>query len=187
MASHSLTFSDSGLDPDGAEQAKSADQLVDAESLVRLYWDAVYRLAYRLSGSSHTAEDLTQETFLRVIGRLKTLAGGANTRAWLMRVLTNLFLDGKRRSRSVQFQTLAEEPAAEQAGAPGAETAELRGALAGAIAQLPDHARAVLALRIEENLSFREIGQLLSITEDTARWHMLQARRQLMAKLEGKL
>jgi RNA polymerase sigma-70 factor (ECF subfamily) len=154
--------------------------------LVHQHWDAVYRLTYRLCGNLHQAEDLTQETFLRAIDRQEALADGVNVRAWLLRVATNLFVDACRRRKSVQFEALAQDPPREPQSS-GIEDAELTDLLNSAVAELPEQARAVLALRVEQDLSFRQIGQLLSITEETARWHMMQARRQLLRKLEGKI
>jgi DNA-directed RNA polymerase specialized sigma24 family protein len=52
---------------------------------------------------------------------------------------------------------------------------------------LPETARAVFLLRTREELSFREIAEAIGATEETARWHMLQARRRLMQRLDGWL
>ena len=64
-----------------------------------------------------------------------------------------------------------------------AENAELRQALEAALAELPETARAVFLLRTREEMSFKEIGQAIGATEETARWHMMQARRRLMQRL----
>jgi RNA polymerase sigma factor (sigma-70 family) len=59
--------------------------------------------------------------------------------------------------------------------------------VAAAIGQLDDTQRAVFLLRTQEDLSFREIAETLGTTEETARWHMMQARRKLMKQLDGKV
>jgi RNA polymerase sigma factor (sigma-70 family) len=56
-----------------------------------------------------------------------------------------------------------------------------------AIESLPETARVVFLLRGEQDLSFREIAQIIDASEETARWHMMQARKALLAKLDGKL
>src|SRR6202165_837815 len=62
------------------------------DELVREHADRVYRLAYRLSGSQHDAEDLTQETFIRVFRSVQKYQPGT-FEGWLHRITTNLFLD----------------------------------------------------------------------------------------------
>ncbi len=67
------------------------------------------------------------------------------------------------------------------------ENAELGESIAAAIGELPETPRLVFLLRTGEDMAFAEIAAMLEVTEETARWHMMQARRQLMAKLDGKL
>ncbi len=62
------------------------------DELVRQHADRVYRLAYRLSGNQHDAEDLTQETFIRVFRSVQNYQPGT-FEGWLHRITTNLFLD----------------------------------------------------------------------------------------------
>ena len=64
--------------------------------LVEEHADSVYRLAFRLAGNQHDAEDLTQETFMRVFRNLKNYQPGT-FEGWLHRITTNLFLDMVRR------------------------------------------------------------------------------------------
>ena len=66
------------------------------DELVRQHADRVYRLAYRLSGNQHDAEDLTQETFIRVFRSVQNYQPGT-FEGWLHRITTNLFLDMVRR------------------------------------------------------------------------------------------
>ena len=69
----------------------------------------------------------------------------------------------------------------------GLEAGELHQSVLAAIAALPATARTVFLLRSQEELSFREIAEALGTTEETARWHMMQARKALLAKLDSKL
>jgi RNA polymerase sigma-70 factor (ECF subfamily) len=71
--------------------------------------------------------------------------------------------------------------------ADGVEDSETMALLSSAIAELDDTQRAIFVLRTQEDLSFREIAEMLGTTEETARWHMLQARRRLMKRLDGKV
>ena len=80
------------------------DEIVDQHS------DRVYRLAYRLTGNRHDAEDLTQEVFVRVFRSLSTYTPGT-FEGWLHRITTNLFLDQARRKQRIRFDALTDERA----------------------------------------------------------------------------
>src|SRR5882757_1278973 len=78
------------------------------DEIVREHADRVYRLAYRLSGNQHDAEDLTQETFVRVFRSLSSYKPGT-FEGWLHRITTNLFLDMVRRRARIRFDSLGED------------------------------------------------------------------------------
>lgn len=73
------------------------------DELVRQHADRVYRLAYRLSGNQHDAEDLTQETFIRVFRSVQNYQPGT-FEGWLHRITTNLFLDMVRRRARIRME-----------------------------------------------------------------------------------
>ena len=78
------------------------------DELVRQHADRVYRLAYRLSGNQHDAEDLTQETFIRVFRSVQNYQPGT-FEGWLHRITTNLFLDMVRRRGRVRMEALPDD------------------------------------------------------------------------------
>src|SRR4051794_41301219 len=78
------------------------------EQVVRDHSARVYRLAYRLSGNAQDAEDLTQETFVRVFRSLADFSPGT-FEGWLHRITTNLFLDMVRRRQRIRFDALPED------------------------------------------------------------------------------
>ena len=148
------------------------------------HWDGVFALLYRLTRNRHEAEDLTQETFLRAARQNESFEPGTNLRAWLMRIAVNAHLDARRRQQVVRNEPLPDDvPAIDSAPRERLVGAELSAALERAVGQLPELARAVFLLRTREELSFREIGEAIQTTEETARWHMLQARRRLLQLL----
>ena len=154
---------------------------------VREHWDNVFGHLYRLSGKRHVAEDLAQETFLRAGQQFRSFKAGTNLRAWLMRIATNAFLDSRRRATVAKSDPITEDTAAPVQTMTVADAKELNEALTAALAELPETARAVFLLRAREELSFREIAETIGSTEETARWHMLQARRKLMQRMDGWL
>ena len=78
------------------------------DEVVREHADRVYRLAYRLSGNRADAEDLTQETFVRVFRSLAEYTPGT-FEGWLHRITTNLFLDMVRRRQRIRFDALPDD------------------------------------------------------------------------------
>jgi RNA polymerase sigma-70 factor (ECF subfamily) len=153
--------------------------------LVEQHWDSVYRLVYHLCGNVHDAQDLAQDTFLKAIGAKGSFKTGTNLRAWLLRIASNSFLDLRRKKKTARAKPMEAEPAVTFPD--GAANSELMQMLSNAIQQLDDTQRMVFLMRTQEDLSFREIAGMLETTEETARWHMLQARRRLMKDLEGRL
>src|SRR5512135_3788961 len=87
--------------------ADAAWNLPTWEDIVRAHSARVYRLAYRLTGNPHDAEDLTQEVFVRVFRSLSTYTPGT-FEGWLHRITTNLFLDQARRKQRIRFDALPE-------------------------------------------------------------------------------
>src|SRR5512133_2955551 len=78
------------------------------DEVVREHSGRVYRLAYRLSGNQQDAEDLTQETFVRVFRSLADYTPGT-FEGWLHRITTNLFLDLVRRRARLRMEGLPED------------------------------------------------------------------------------
>jgi len=155
--------------------------------LVERYWDRLYRWLYHVTRDRHTAEDLTQETFLKALAALKSFRPGSNFRAWVFRIGHNNFVNQKRSERRTKHQ-LPEDTAAPEIGTEAAienrETLEL---VAKAVADLPEDFRVALTLRVEEELSFREVAKILNTTEETARWRVFKARQKLMKVLSPEL
>lgn len=159
----------------------------DFTQVVEQHWASVYRMLARLTGHRHDADELTQETFLRALAAWKTFTAGTNVRAWLLRIASNLFLDEARRRKRRPATAVIEEPAG-PAMEPGAdlETREQAALARALVAELGETTRLVFHLRVTEELSFRDIGQMAGISEEAARWHMHQARTKLVARMRNE-
>jgi RNA polymerase sigma-70 factor (ECF subfamily) len=154
--------------------------------LVERYWDGLYRWLYHLTHDRHTAEDLAQEAFLKALNGLHTFRPGTNFRAWLFRIAHNTFANQRRGARP--RQPLPDElPAGDEGPVERALSREALQLLSRAVGRLPAEFRAALLLRAEEGLSFRQIGAVLGITEETARWRVFKARQKLMTVLAPQL
>jgi len=155
--------------------------------LVSRYWDRLYRWLYQISRDVHQAEDLTQDSFLRAFAALGSFRLGSNFRAWLFRIAHNSFINARRAGKK-RRQTMPEDVTDGRAGPVDStvshETMEL---LMGAVHRLPGDFRSALLLRVEQELSFREIADILGITEETARWRVFKARQKLLGTLSPEL
>lgn len=156
----------------------------DFAQVVEQHWTAVYRFLFRMTGHSQDTEDLAQETFLKALQRLETFAPGTNLRGWLLKIACNAFLDSRRKRARVKLAAAPPEVEDRSAAADQRlETAEQAALARAALDELTDLTRAVFHLRVEEDLPFRDIADLVGTTEEAARWHMHQARTILIAKL----
>src|ERR1700761_4611647 len=152
------------------------------DELVRQHADRVYRLAYRLSGSQHDAEDLTQETFIRVFRSVQNYQPGT-FEGWLHRITTNLFLDMVRRRGGVGREALPEDSDGVPADEPNPEEiyhdAHLGPDLQAALDSLPPEFRAAVVLCDIEGLSYEEIGATLGVKLGTVRSRIHRGRQAL--------
>jgi RNA polymerase sigma factor (sigma-70 family) len=150
------------------------------DEVVREHADRVYRLAYRLSGNRADAEDLTQETFVRVFKSLAEYQPGT-FEGWLHRITTNLFLDMARRRQRIRFDALPEDAgdrlAATSAGPEQAyHELHLDPEIQQALDALPADFRAAVVLCDLEELSYEEIATTLGIKVGTVRSRIHRGR-----------
>lgn len=183
-------------DPDALLTAEENELIVAAQAgdrqafgrLVGAYWDRLYRWLFHLTRDRHRAEDLTQETFLKALAAIGSFRPGTNFRAWLFRIGHNNFVNLKRADRRV-VQPLPDD--APGRPAPTAEATagdrELVLRVQEAVNGLAPDFRAALMLRAEAGLSFKEVAEVLGITEETARWRVFKARQRLVGALSPEL
>lgn len=160
------------------------------EQLLLEHQKNVYNLCYRMAGNPDDAMDLSQETFLRAWRCLDQYQFASAFSTWLYRLCSNICIDFLRRRRRQQTVPLTFEDAdgEEQTYAvPDAqplpeEQVELkltRETLAAAMAQLlPEH-RAVLQLRVVNEMSYEQIADVLDIQIGTVKSRLSRARNQL--------
>jgi len=157
------------------------------EEIVREHSARVYRLAYRLTGNAHDAEDLTQDVFVRVFRSLDRFQPGT-FEGWLHRITTNLFLDGARRRRKIRFDGMAagaEERLPSTWPTPSEQLADadFDHDVAAALAALSPDFRAAVVLCDIEGLTYEEISEVLDIKIGTVRSRIHRGRAQLRTAL----
>jgi RNA polymerase sigma factor (sigma-70 family) len=158
------------------------------EEIVDRHSDRVYRLALRLTGNRHDAEDLTQEVFVRVFRSLDTYQPGT-FEGWIHRITTNLFLDHARRKQRIRFDALSDDRAERlHSELPAPDTAytdqTFDDDVEQALSTLPPEFRAAVVLCDVEGLSYEEIGATLGVKLGTVRSRIHRGRAALRASLE---
>ena len=156
------------------------------DEVVRTHSARVYRLAYRLTGNPHDAEDLTQEVFVRVFRSLASYTPGT-FEGWLHRITTNLFLDQVRRKARIRFDALPDDaerlPSGERGPAQVYDDTHFDADVQAALDALPPDFRAAVVLCDLEGLSYEEIAATLGVKIGTMRSRIHRGRSQLRAAL----
>ena len=162
--------------------------------LIARYQGQLHGYLRTMTGSPADADDLFQETWMRVIRNPGSFRGGA-FHAWLWRITRNLLVDRLRRRKpmvSLDDTTADGTAYAELTPADGpepgenAEAAELARRIAGAVGRLPPDQRDVFLLRTQAGLSFAEIAELRQVPLNTALGRMHYAIRRLRQELRGE-
>lgn len=172
-------------------------ELEAMEVLLERYKRPVFTFVLRLVGDRARAEDLLQETFLRLVEHAHTFEGNAKLKTWLFRIARNQCIDeGRRRAHrkhpsldapsggDADGPTLHERLAASDHGAERrAVGKELKVRISKAIEALPEEQREVFLLRQVQNLAFKEIAEITGVPENTVKSRM----RYALERLQGAL
>ncbi len=160
------------------------------EELVRRHRTPVFSFLLRLGGDRGRAEDLCQETFLRVVRGAAAWEERAPFRTWLFTLARNLAFDDARRRAFRRTEPLddparAAEPSDDPGPEAAAEGALLRPRLEAALAALPEEQREVFLLREYAGLRFHEIAEVTGTPENTVKSRMRYALEALRERLEA--
>ena len=157
------------------------------EGAVREHSRHVYRVAYAVLRNHHDAEDAVQETFLRFLRQERMWAEIRDLRAWLGRTAWRVAVDRRRKATLVSLEEAA--GAVEALRTSGASVEDLAAReetlalLERLIASLPRDLRDPLTLSTVEEMTSREIGEILRIPEGSVRQRLARAREMLREKL----
>jgi RNA polymerase sigma-70 factor (ECF subfamily) len=158
--------------------------------LVERHSRALFKLAYRMTGNEHDAEDVVQEAFLKAYRSLDRFEDRSQVGSWLYRIAANCAYDvlRRRKRREDRHDSLEEEDAPEpQAEAPGPErlahAGDVRERLAAALEQMSARERAAFVLRHFEGRSVREIELALGIDTTSVKQSVCRAVRKARAAL----
>lgn len=169
-------------------QRAAAGDMSAVEALVDRHRVSVYRLARSVTGNHYDADDVAQETFLRMYRALGTYDPGRPFKPWLKRIAYNASLNtvraGRARSRGLVEGDTPEvvDPSPRQS-----ETVEAKQGAAKvnhAVQNLPSELRATLLLRTVEGMSYRDIATAMGVKIGTVMSRLSRARERVMDVLE---
>ncbi|HYG62781.1 MAG TPA: sigma-70 family RNA polymerase sigma factor [Thermoanaerobaculia bacterium] len=175
--------------PDDAElmaRVRTGDRHAFAR-LVDRHKDAVVNYVARLTGSRDRAEDLAQETFLRLFRAAAGYLEQGHLRAYLYRIATNLVRSEERRERRLRLLLPflgPDRPHAEPAAPSGLLRQEIHRKVAAAVAELPLRFRVPLVLHEIEGWPYADIARELGCREGTVKSRIHRGRQQLKQELE---
>lgn len=163
------------------DKARAGD--MDAyEVLVRRHRGRIYRIALRMMGNPHDAEDVAQDVVIQVWTALAGFTGSSSFTTWLYRIVVNRCLNKLRRQPHTR-PVLDTDPPPES-GAEDMVVARYRAQAAlEAVAALSPDQRAVVVLHQIEGLSYREVAAVVNISEDAVRGRLHRARVNLIEAL----
>ncbi|MGO4890572.1 RNA polymerase sigma factor SigW [Anaerobacillus sp. MEB173] len=175
------------------KQVKNGDQQAFAE-LVELYKNKVYQISYRMVGNSHEAQDIAQEAFLRAYTNIHSYDHNRKFSTWLFRIATNLSIDRLRKKKPDYYLdaevdgtdglTGYSQIAADQDLPEDQVVAyEMQEWIQNEILLLPPKYRSAIILKYIEDLSLKEISEILDIPVPTVKTRIHRGRESLRKKL----
>jgi len=172
------------------EKSKAGD-VAAFEELISSYQKKIFNLAYRMLGNINDADDLAQETFIRVFKSISNFKGESSFSTWIYRIATNVCLDELRKRKNKKAVSLDDEIKVDdgeikrqiESDSPLpdeiAEREELRLLVKHAISDLPEEQRLIISLRDIQGLSYDEIAQVLDCPSGTVKSRINRARQAL--------
>lgn len=142
------------------------------DAIVARHYQAVYEVTYRILGETDAAADAAQDAFIKAIGALASFRKEARLRTWLLRIAANTARSAGRKTtgrREVALEPGVYEPSGGPDPAYEAMVRTEAERAAAALQQLPEKQRLAVSLRIYQDMSHREIAEVLGSSEGAAR------------------
>jgi RNA polymerase sigma-70 factor, ECF subfamily len=163
----------------------------DFDRLFREYSAPLYNFALRMIGDPDRAADIAQDTFIKAYRKLDTLTDASSARSWIYRIATNTAIDEMRRRKHLVPGGDNKGRSFEQAdGGPGPETQVLSGLMderiGKALLHLKPNHRQCLILSDVEDMSARQIGEVMGMTNGAVRVLLCRARSEMRRRLAAE-
>jgi RNA polymerase sigma-70 factor (ECF subfamily) len=168
----------------GLVEAIGAGDASAFETLIKRYRNCVLNFIYKYVGDRYSAEDLAQEVFLRVYSSASKFEPRGKVSTWIFKIAYNLSLNEiSRRKRLCLFADTEEGSEIEPRAPSSVEGQDLGKTLRDCIQRLPEKQKAALLLRVNEELSYSEIGNILSTSVSSVESLIFRARGNLRKML----
>jgi RNA polymerase sigma-70 factor, ECF subfamily len=173
----------------GQSGCEAGETLAEISGLATRHSALLFRVAFSVLRQASDAEDVVQETFLRVLKNQRKLASIENPRIWLVRIAWNLALDRKRRLRATPLFEEAEEilnsrPSHDSSAEITMGAAQGCARILRMIDTLPRKEQEILRLSALEELGTPEIAAILKTTESSVRSCLFRARQRLRERMD---
>ena len=159
--------------------------------LVERYQRRTYWIAYNMLGGYETAQDISQEAFIRVFKAIKRFDLKRNFYTWIYQIVVNLCIDHlRKRSNAPMVDLDALGGTKDETSEHPDETigrTEVRGKVQKTLNRLPPKYKAVLTLRDIQGFSCEETAEIMGCTNATVRWRIHRARKLFKALWDGKM
>jgi RNA polymerase sigma-70 factor (ECF subfamily) len=158
------------------------------DALIRKYETRAYQYAYRLTSNQDEASDIVADAFVRVYNALKNFRGQSSFGTWLYRILTNCYLDLRKKERSRRHESLEatlnleggemQRQFEDESDGPDVvlERTAREEAVQGALSKMPEYQQAMLVMYHVENLTYEEISEALDLPIGTVKSRLNRAR-----------
>lgn len=161
-------------------KARSGDGRAFA-ALADLHYMTVYRYAFRWCSSKEDAEDITQEVFLKLAGKIHLFSNHSRFTTWLYRITANCAKDYARKNsrwKKNKGTDISENETIASLN-PGPENNVIARNILKLIDKLPDKQKEAVLLVFAEGMSHKEAAKIIGCAETTISWRIFQAKRQL--------
>ena len=160
------------------------------DSVYEALYPILFRISYRITGSRTKAEDLCHEAFIKYLQREQPLPDIEQTKYWLIRVLKNISLNyEKKRAREKRAYGRLQKNAPQYSNDSEQEffKEQTRSIVQEALNKLPAKMRMVLVLKEYGALSYKEIANIMGISEGNVKVRAFRARERLAQLLDGEI
>ncbi|MBN1224009.1 MAG: sigma-70 family RNA polymerase sigma factor [Candidatus Aminicenantes bacterium] len=166
-------------------KAKNGDREA-FEALVRKYQKPIYYLCHRMTGAHQSADDLSQETFIKAYFSLHNFNEGMNFFSWIRKIAVNNAINFiKKWKREIPMgdkeMRVADKPGASEHDSPHAnlQRKQMEEKFKKALSELPDDQRVIFVLKVYEDQSYYQIAQLMNIPQGTVMSRLSRTRHTL--------
>src|SRR3989339_1090511 len=165
------------------------------ELLIKKYEKGIYRYCYRFTGNSADAEDMAQQTFIKVFENIEKVDLERSLKPWIYTVATNLCRTLYRKKKEVNFSELEGDESENEGSSenyfedesvdiPGKVTEnEIKGRVQQALKKIPKKYATVLTLYYIEEFSYEEMAKMLEIPLNTVRTHLKRGKEKMSEEL----